>query len=97
VAQVLKLFGYQDYIKTDEPLRRDCFALAVKSDSGNGVSFFLPWMTHGEYYEQCSNIMRFGWRCLRVNIIFNLKLVGPDGELSGRTKRIKFIFYMEPI
>lgn len=80
----MKLFGFQKYTPPGE-LRRGCLCLFIKSEDGNGVSVFLPWMVHGKYYPPCSNLMHFGWRCARVNIIFNMKFAGKV------VSRVKFI------
>lgn len=86
----MKLFGFQEYIPHTE-MRQDCLCLFIKSENGNGVSVFLPWMVHGKYYPPCSNLMHFGWRCAKLNIILGMKFAGKV------TDRVKFIPHMVSI
>lgn len=86
----MKLFGFQTYTPP-ETLKKNIWLLFVKSPSGNGFSIFLPWMVHGKYYPQCSNLFKFGWRCLRVNVIFFMKFRDRVTDL------VKFIPFMEEI
>jgi hypothetical protein len=89
-AMLMKLFGFQKH-KEGSELRSDCLVLFVKSKNGSGVSVFLPWMVQGAYKDWVTGKDRFGWRCARLNVVFNMKFKGKT------TKLIKLIHYMKPI
>jgi hypothetical protein len=81
-----KPFGYQRYTQPGD-LRKDCLVLFVSNENGNGITVFLPWMIHGPYTGLCSNKREYGWRCLRLNIVFFIRF---QGKIVAPVKLIPF-------